>query len=216
MRQIDDPQSADRQASAGHAAAPPLPVFLKLAGRDALVVGGGPVAAAKYAALRAAGARVTVVAPDIGPALLAHGTDGVTLHRRTFEPADLDGVWYVVAAAPPEVNRQVAEAAEARRVFVNAVDDPDVASAYAAAVVQRGELTLAVSTGGRAPALAGLLREALEELLPAHAGDWVALSSQLRESWKAARVGLPERRALLLEALWARHGLPGRAAKGAA
>ena len=103
------------------------PVFLKLAGKRVLLVGGGTVAAAKLEGLLAAGALVTVVAPDINPAFERHG---VTLHRRNFTAADLDGAWWVVAAAPPDVNRQVQIAAESRQLFVNAVDDPAHATAY--------------------------------------------------------------------------------------
>ena len=91
-----------------------------------LLVGGGTVAAAKLEALLAVGARVTVVAPEIGPAF---ERPDVTLHRRRFEAGDLDGVWWVVAAAPPEVNRAVQAAAESRQLFVNAADDPSHATA---------------------------------------------------------------------------------------
>jgi hypothetical protein len=83
----------------------------------------------------------------------------ITITQRPFEPADLDGVWLVVAAATPEVNRQVAEVAETRRVFVNAVDDPANASAFLSGVVRRDGVTLAISTSGQAPALVALLRE---------------------------------------------------------
>ena len=84
------------------------PVFLKLDGRPVLVVGGGPVAAGKLEGLLAAGAKVTVVAPEIRPEF---ERVGVTRRRRAFEPHDLDGMWWVVAAAPPEVNQQVVAAA---------------------------------------------------------------------------------------------------------
>jgi uroporphyrin-III C-methyltransferase/precorrin-2 dehydrogenase/sirohydrochlorin ferrochelatase len=104
-----------------------FPTFLKLAGRPVLVVGGGPVAASKLASLLAAGAEVTVVAPDVVPEI---ERSGVRIERRAFAEGDLDRAWFVVAAAPPEVNSQVALAAEQRRVFVNAVDDPASASAY--------------------------------------------------------------------------------------
>ena len=133
-----------------------FPTFLKLAGRPVLVVGGGPVAASKLASLLAAGAEVTVVAPDVVPEI---ERAGVTIERRAFADGDLDGAWFVVAAATPEVNREVAPAAEQRRVFVNAVDDPASATAYLGGVVRRSGVTLAISTEGRAPALAGLLRE---------------------------------------------------------
>ena len=72
----------------------------------------------------------------------------------------------MVAAATPEVNRGVAAAAESQRLFVLAVDDPSAASAYGAGTLRRGGVTVAVSTDGRAPALAGLLREGLEAVLP--------------------------------------------------
>ena len=140
------------------------PVFLKLQGRRVVMVGGGKVAAGKLDGLLAAGAQVTVVAPEIRPEL---EQPGVTLVRRAFEAADLDGAWYVVAAAPADVNRQVGAAADERRVFVNAVDDPAQATAYLGGVVRRAGVTIAISTEGRAPALAGLLREALDASLPA-------------------------------------------------
>ena len=140
-----------------------FPAFLHLRSRRVVVVGGGPVAASKLEALLAAGAEVTVVAPEVRPGDRAAG---VTIVRRAFEDADLDGAWWVVAAAPREVNRQVLAAADARRVFVNAVDDPEHATAYLGGVVRRDGVTVAISTNGRAPALAGLLREALDAWLP--------------------------------------------------
>ena len=178
---------------------PPLfPVFLKLHGRRVLLVGGGPVARGKLAGLLEAGARVTVVAPDVRPEIEA---DDVTVLPRAFTPADLDGAWLVVAAAPPEVNRAVAAAAEDRGVFVNAVDDPAPASAYTGGVFRRGGVTIAVSTEGRAPALAGLLREALEAVIPAEVASWVDEARRLRERQKAEGVPIGRRRPLLLEAL---------------
>jgi uroporphyrin-III C-methyltransferase/precorrin-2 dehydrogenase/sirohydrochlorin ferrochelatase len=174
------------------------PAFLKLTGRRVVLVGGGPVAVAKHAALREAGADLVVVAPVVDPALRQPGT---TVLERAFVPADLDGAWFVVAAATPEVNRAVAAAAEERRVFVNAVDDPAVATAYAAGVVRRGDVTLAVSTGGDAPALAGLLREALEAVLPQDLGAWAETARSLRAGWRRDQVPMSERRPLLLDAL---------------
>lgn len=112
----------------------------------------------------------------------------------------------MVSAAPAEVNREVAQAARARRIFVNAVDDTDAASAYLGGVVRRGGATVAISTGGRAPALASLLREALERLLPDNLGDWVAFAERLRGRWRAEGVPMEERRPLLLRALDDRYG----------
>jgi uroporphyrin-III C-methyltransferase/precorrin-2 dehydrogenase/sirohydrochlorin ferrochelatase len=175
-----------------------FPVFLKLAGRRVLVVGGGPVAASKLAALVKAGAVVRVIAPDVVPAIAEHG---VEVERREFVPADLNDVWFVVAAATPEVNRQVADAAELSQVFVNAVDDLASASAYLGGVVRKGGVTLAISTDGRAPALAGLLREGLEAVLPDDLEAWTAEAEKQRAEWRAAGVPMAARRPLLLRAL---------------
>jgi uroporphyrin-III C-methyltransferase/precorrin-2 dehydrogenase/sirohydrochlorin ferrochelatase len=175
-----------------------FPVFLKLAGRHVLVVGGGKMAASKLDGLVRAGARVTVVSPEFCPDV---ASSGVTLHSRGFEPDDLDGVWYVVAAATPEVNRRVAAAAEERRVFVNAVDDPANASAYLGGVFRRGNLTVAISTEGDAPAVSGLLREALDLLIPDDIDTWLEESRRQKRVWKERGIPMPERRPLLLRAL---------------
>jgi uroporphyrin-III C-methyltransferase/precorrin-2 dehydrogenase/sirohydrochlorin ferrochelatase len=181
------------------AEAPELaPLFLKLAGRPVLVVGGGAMAAAKLAPLLRAGAAVRVVAPEVRPEI---AWSGVPVARRPFAPADLDGAWLAVAAATPEVNRAVAAEAERRRIFVNAVDDPASASAYAGGVVRRGGVTVAISTDGRAPALAGLLREGIEALLPERLDAWVERAEGLRARWKAEGVPMAARRPRLLEAL---------------
>ncbi len=92
-------------------------------------------------------------------------------------------------------------AAEARSLFVNAVDDVENASLYLGGVLRRGGVTLAVSTDGRAPALAGLLREALEAVIPEDVDAWVEEASRLRVGHKADGVAMARRRPLLLEAL---------------
>jgi uroporphyrin-III C-methyltransferase / precorrin-2 dehydrogenase / sirohydrochlorin ferrochelatase len=175
-----------------------FPVFLKLAGRRVLVVGGGPVATSKIGALVAARAEITVIAPVMTACIDA---SPVTRHRREFRPDDVEGAWLVVAAATPEVNREVARAAEARGVFVNAVDDPPNATAYLGGVVRRAGVTLAISTNGQAPALAGLLREALDAVLPADLDRWVAEARAIRPRWIAKRVPMADRRPQLLRAL---------------
>jgi uroporphyrin-III C-methyltransferase / precorrin-2 dehydrogenase / sirohydrochlorin ferrochelatase len=174
------------------------PVFLRLEGRRVVLVGGGRVAAGKLPGLLEAGARVAVVAPEIRAEL---ERPGVTLLRRSFLAEDLDGASFVVAAAPPEVNRAVASAAEARGLFVNAVDDAASASALLGGVVRRAGVTVAVSTGGRAPALAGLLREALEAVLPEDLGAWLEIGERERAGWKRRGLAMGERRPLLLRAL---------------
>jgi uroporphyrin-III C-methyltransferase/precorrin-2 dehydrogenase/sirohydrochlorin ferrochelatase len=174
------------------------PAFLKLAGRRVVVVGGGLVAAGKLAALLAEGAQVTVIAPAIRREF---EVPGVTLVRRAFVDADLDGAWWVVAAAPPDVNRQVSAAGAQRRIFVNAVDDPAHATAFLGGVVRRDSVTIAISTNGRAPALAGLMREALDFWLPADLDRWLAAADEARQGWKRDGVPMEQRRPLLLETL---------------
>jgi len=180
-----------------------LPIFLNLNGRDVVLVGGGGVAAAKLHALVAAGARVRVVAPKLDADIERAGADAgpVGLVRRQFVDADLDGAWLVVAAATPEVNRQVAAAAEARRVFVNAVDDPANATAFLSGTIRRDGVTLAISTNGDAPALTALVREALDALLPDDLGTWVERARRARTEWRQAKVEMASRKPLLLDAL---------------
>ena len=177
---------------------PLFPVFLKLSGRRVVVIGAGPVAAGKVTSLLDTGAQVTVVAPEIRPEL---ERSDLTLVRRAFRPSDLDGAWLVVAAAPPEVNRAVRAAAEQRGVFVNAIDHPETCSAYAGGVLTRGGVTVAVSSGGEAPALAGLLREALEAVLPEDLERWLVEARAQRKKWRAEGVPMKKRRPLLLQAL---------------
>ena len=175
-----------------------FPAFLDLSSRRVVVVGGGPVAASKLEALLAAGAQVTVIAPEIVPDIERRG---VTVIRRPFEDSDLDGAWWVVAAAPADVNKRVRTAADARRVFVNAVDDPRHATAYLGGVVRRDDVTVAISTGGRAPALAGLLREAVDAWLPDDLDQWLSAADAARRRWKAQSVPMERRRPQLLETL---------------
>lgn len=173
------------------------PAFLKLDGLPVVIVGGGTVAASKLDGLLAAGARVTVVAPAVVPAI----RERATVIEAAFRPAHLAGARWVVAAATAAVNREVAAAAASRGLFVNAVDDPEVATAYLGGVVRRGPIEIAISTGGLAPALAGLLREALDALLPEDAERWLDIATEARAEWKRARVPIAERRPLLLRAL---------------
>lgn len=175
-----------------------FPAFLNLRGRHVVVVGGGRVAAGKLDALLAAGADVTVVAPEVRPEIVR---PGVTIVRRGFEDADLDGAWWVVAAAPPQVNARVYEAASGRRIFVNAVDDPAHATAYAGGIVRRDGVTVAISTDGRAPALAALLREAIDAWLPGDLDAWMAAADEARRQWKEQRVPMEQRRPQLLDTL---------------
>jgi siroheme synthase-like protein len=175
-----------------------LPLFLNVRGRRVLLVGGGAVAAAKLRQLLAAGADVLVVSPEV---LREIESAGVAIERRPFGPADLDDAWLAVAAATPDVNREVADAAERARVFVNAVDDPANASAFLSGVVRRDGVTIAISTSGAAPALTSLLREALDAVLPGDLATWVWRARAERIAWRQSGVPMAERKPRLLQAL---------------
>ncbi|CAN5122490.1 hypothetical protein BH11MYX1_BH11MYX1_12400 [soil metagenome] len=175
------------------------PVFLKLDGLSVFVVGGGPVAASKLEGLLAAGARITIVAPQVVDAIRAHAS--VTILETEFRAEHLHGARWVVAAATPDVNRDVAAAAAARGLFVNAVDEPGNATAYLGGIVRRGDVEIAISTGGTAPGLAGLLREALDAILPHDLEKWIAVAAVARREWKRDGIVMAERRPMLMRAL---------------
>ena len=157
--------------SATHDDAPLYPVALKLAGRIALVVGGGPIALRKTTDLLQAGAHVRVVAPewpaDFGP---LEGDPGPACRllrlTRRFAPHDLDGAAIVVAATDDrDVQQAVARAASERGVLCNVVDVNDLCSFYVPATLRRGALAIAVQTDGRFPLLAVALRDRLARLI---------------------------------------------------
>ena len=178
-----------------------LPLFLNLTGRAVVLVGAGRVAAAKLRQLLEVGACVRVIAPLVCPAIAAVRDPRVDVCTRAFVPSDLDDVWLVVAAATPDVNREVAVAAELRRVFVNAVDDPANASAFLSGVVRRGRVTIAISTSGEAPGLTALVREGVDALLPRDLAAWVETARKARIAWRRDGVPMEERKPRLLVAL---------------
>jgi siroheme synthase-like protein len=135
----------------------PYPVNLAVEGRPCLVVGGGHVARRKVDGLLAGGARVTVVAPSIDVDLAGRP---VRLERRPYARGEAAGYRLVIAATgDPAVDGAVAEDAEAASVWVNVADDPLRCSFTLPAIARRGELLVAVSTGGRSPAMAAWLRD---------------------------------------------------------
>ena len=172
-----------------------LPIFLDIRGQPCLVVGGGDVAARKTALLLRADARVTVQAPALCPALQSDVAADRVAHRvSTFCDADMTGYSLAIAATDDEsVNCAVAAAARARRIPVNVVDVPALCSFIMPSIVERGPVIVAVSSGGRSPVLARLLRARLEILIPAGYGRLAALAGEFRAQVKA-RFGPSERR----------------------
>ena len=136
------------------------PVNLVLAGRRCLVVGGGRVALHKVRGLVEAGAAVTVVAPEIDPAIAALGA--ATEHR-PYRRGEVGGYRLVVVATGDRVvNQLVYDDAEAAGVWINSADDPERCTVVLPARIRRGRLTVTVSTGGHSPAVASWLRDRLE------------------------------------------------------
>ena len=153
------------------------PVYLNLRGRRCVIVGGGTVAEGKIARLLDSGAEICVVSPDATPGIRQFVADGaVRWEERVYRPGDLEGAFIAIAATNVrEVNRRIFEEANQRGVMLNAVDDPPNCSFIAPSIVQRGPVTLAISTGGVSPALARKLRESLQA-----SGDlaWADLSGR--------------------------------------
>lgn len=174
------------------------PVNLVLDGRRCLVVGGGTVALRKVQGLLACGGRVTVVAPRLAAELRM--LSEVTIEERSWRPEDLAGMWLVIAATDdPAVNRAVYDAGQEAGVWVNGADDPANCSFTLPSVVRRGDLQVAVSTGGRSPALASWLRRRLEGQIGPEYAVLLDLLATERDGLKAAGVsteGLDWRSAL--------------------
>ena len=156
--------------------------LIGLAQRQVVVVGGGAVAARKVATLLEADARVTVISPDLTSELEALVEAGrIAALNRPSREGDLAAAFLVIAATDDaEVNRAVWREADRRGCLINVVDDLAHSNFIVPAVVRRGELTLAVSTGGDSPALARRLREQLEAEIGPEYGELVALLGELR------------------------------------
>lgn len=156
------------------------PVFLELTGRPAVVIGGGPVAERKVEGLLATGAAVTVVSPALGTGLETLASEGKIRHiRRHYRRGDLaDSQLAFAATGDRDVNAAVAREGRERGVWVNAADDSAHCDFILPGVVRRGELVVAVATGGSSPALARAIREELE----AHfTEDYVLLTEVVTE-----------------------------------
>lgn len=159
-----------------------FPMFLKLAGRSCLVVGGGAIGEGKIAGLLDAGAKLTVVAPEVTEKVKAWASAAkITWVARSFCPADLEGAFLVVAATSRvEVNDLVFREARQWGILCNVVDDPERCDFYYPAVLRRGRLQIAISTEGASPALARRLRQELEQQFSAYYGAWLEELAETR------------------------------------
>jgi siroheme synthase-like protein len=173
-----------------------FPAFLDLRGRRCLVVGGGAIAERKVHGLLACGARVTIVSPTLVPGLARLADARRIEHRaRAFRKVDARGRVLVIAATGiAAVDDAVAEAARRRGALVNAVDRPARCDFIYGSVLRRGDLQIAVSTGGRAPALAREIRRRLEPVVGA---DYAELVERVGRARRAARASASTRAARL-------------------
>ncbi|TMA46267.1 MAG: bifunctional precorrin-2 dehydrogenase/sirohydrochlorin ferrochelatase [Deltaproteobacteria bacterium] len=157
------------------------PVFLRLEGRRCVVVGADGPAAAKAAACLRAGADVTLVAPELPAALATE--DGLRHVDRDYRPGDLAGAFLAYASTrDPGVIRQLRDEAERERVLLNVVDVPDASTFLSPAVLARGELTIAIGTGGASPGLSARLRRELEGHVGPEYGPFVAILGAIRRA----------------------------------
>ncbi|VEI61764.1 siroheme synthase CysG [Serratia rubidaea] len=173
-----------------------LPIFADLKQRPVLVVGGGEVAARKVELLARAGAEIRIVAQSLSPELeQRRQSGGINWLGQAFAPHQLDEVFLVIAATDDAaLNAQVYAEADKRRVLANVVDDQPRCSFIFPSIVDRSPLVVAVSSGGKAPVLARMLREKLEALLPASLGTMAQLAGGFRSRVKQQLSSIGARR----------------------
>lgn len=163
------------------------PILLNLQGRLCTIVGGGHVARRKIEHLLEAGARIHVISPRPGAAILRWAKEeALTLHRGAFDPARLDRRSRLVFACTddPVVNRQVLACAEELGILANCVDDPESGDFHVPSMVRRQNLLLTVSTGGLAPGLSREICHRLQQQFGPAWGDFTELLGRLRMDWK--------------------------------
>ncbi len=177
------------------------PIYLQLHDQPCVVVGGGKIAEGKVEGLLAAGAKVTVVSPDL--TLRLHdlaGRNEIAHLARRYQPGDLTGAFLVICATDQtEINHQVWQEASAQGQLVNVVDDTPRCNFIAPAILRNGDLTIAISTGGKAPALAVRLKERLQQELGPEYERFLELAGRLREPLSQQVPDFETRKALWYE-----------------
>jgi precorrin-2 dehydrogenase len=176
-----------------------FPMFVKLEGRRCLVVGAGSVGESKIESLLATAATVCVVAPKATPRVRGWAREGrIAWEAREYAPADLAGMFLVIAATGSSaLHKEIYAEAQSRGVLCNAVDEPERCDFYFPAVVRRGELQIAISTGGLSPALAQRLRRELEQQFGPEWEEWVAQLGRTREELQSIPMPPEQRKKLL-------------------
>ncbi len=180
------------------------PIFISLAGKRCLVVGGGKVAQRKIGTLLDYNAQVLVVSPEATDRI-GHWAvwELITWKPRRFQPSDLDEVGMVfIATGNNMINNEIAVLCRERGILVNAVDDPDNCDFYVPAIMRRDSLCIAISTEGKSPLLAAKLRYEMEKMIPAEYGDWVEILGRLREEIKQSDLDIGQRQQLFTDLVY--------------
>ena len=168
------------------------PIFMNIQNQACLVIGGGEVALRKVRLLRSAGARITVIAPQLCAALDQEFSEDIEHIKREFNEGDIGNFRLIIAATDKlEINRRVSELAKAENIPVNVVDQPDLCSFITPSIVDRSPVLIAISTGGSAPVLARMLRSKLESFIPSSYGR---LADAMQRYRAQAKQQFPETR----------------------
>ena len=179
------------------------PVFLDVRDRKCVVVGGGEIAARKAAALGDSGAHVTIISPDLCAELQARAGRGDVAHvAGGYEPGVLDGAFVVVAATDDmDVNRRVSADCRARNIVVNVVDVPELCDFHVPSIIRQGDITIAIGTGGKSPALSRRLRLMLQEQVGPEFAQLLDILGHWRETVKQNIPGQKRRHTLWVNIL---------------
>src|SRR5450830_769150 len=163
-----------------------LPIFMKVAGRRCVIIGGGEVATRKVIMLLKAEAAVEVISPELDHELADMlAAEKITYIQALFSPEQLDGAMLVIAATDDEAtNLAVSLAAKARNIPVNVVDAPELCTFTSPSIVDRSPILIAISSGGASPVLARMIRAKIEALIPATYGRLSALAADFRDRVK--------------------------------
>ncbi|PKM76787.1 MAG: siroheme synthase [Firmicutes bacterium HGW-Firmicutes-15] len=177
------------------------PIYLQLAGKKCLVVGGGKVAERKVETLLEYEASIRVVSPEAEPNIQTWSDQGLLDWRRgVFQQQDLDDVFLVfIATGDESINKGITALCREKGILVNAVDDPPNCDFYVPSILRRNSLCVAISTEGKSPLLAGKLRRELEDTIPYEYGEWVDILGDLRDRIKGSNLSIEARKTLFEE-----------------
>lgn len=178
------------------------PVSLKLSGKLCVIIGGGKVAERKTQSLFGCNARIRVISPELTPKLKEWVDKGEIEYKEgNYDPEDLNGAFLVISATDREdINESVSKECLRRNILINVVDAPSKANFFVPATIRRGPLSIAVSTNGKSPLMARLIREELESLYEPEFGDFVNFLGSVRKQ-VIENVSNPEARQKILSAL---------------